>query len=79
MCALMREALFLLTPLHPFHCFIQASFTIHALFIVMTNIDYYKYFTVPTVSFPGSLISLFYTLNVCLFVCYLTGAVVYTL
>ena len=78
-CGRLREALFLLTSLHPFHCFTQASFTVHVLFIFLTNIDDQKYFTVPTVSFSRSLISVSCTLNFWLFVCYLIGAVVYTL
>lgn len=60
-------------------CFTQASFTIHVLFIFMTNIYYYKYFTVPNTSFPGFLISVFCILNFCFFMYYLPGTVVCTL
>lgn len=80
-CGRMRKSLFLLTSLHPFYCFTQASLTIHVLFIFMTNINYYKYFTTPTISFPSYFFNFcfLYTKNFCLFVCYLRGAVVYTL
>lgn len=75
----MRKGIFLLISLHPFLCFAQASFTIHVLFIFMTNIYYYKYFTVPNTSFPGFLISVFCILNFCFFMYYLPGTVVCTL
>lgn len=32
-CGRMRESLFLLTSVQPFHCFTQASYTIHILFV----------------------------------------------
>lgn len=75
-----ERGLSLLPSLHPFLCFTQLLFCFfHALFMFMTNTDYSKYFTVPTISFLGSLISVCCAQNFFLFMYYLPGAVVYTL
>lgn len=81
-CGRMRESLFLLTSVHPFHYFntsvIYYSYTVHILIIFLTNTDYYMYFSVPAIS-SAVFFSFLFSVNFCPFVCYLTGAVVYSL